>query len=95
MLDKMIIGRYVPTNSVMHRMDPRAKLLFIFIFVCVVFLANNLLTYAVLGMFTIGMIVLSNIPFRFLMGGLKPIFIIIIFTFLVHILFTKEGVVAL
>lgn len=93
MLDKMIIGRYVPTNSVMHKMDPRAKLLFIFIFVCVVFLANNFLTYAVLGMFTIGMIVLSNIPFRFLMGGLKPIFLIIIFTFLVHILFTKEGVV--
>lgn len=92
MLDKMIIGRYVPTNSVMHRMDPRAKLLFIFIFVCVVFLANNLLTYAVLGMFTIGIMVLSNIPFRFLMGGLKPIFLIIIFTFLVHILFTKEGV---
>lgn len=87
----MIFGRYVPTNSIMHKMDPRAKLLFVFFFVCVVFLANNFLTYAVLGVFTVGMIILSNIPFRFLLGGLKPIFLLIIFTFFIHILFTKEG----
>lgn len=87
----MIFGRYVPTNSIMHKMDPRAKLLLVFFFVCVVFLANNLLTYAVLGVFTIGMIALSNIRFRFLLDGLKPIFLLVIFTFVIHILFTKEG----
>jgi energy-coupling factor transport system permease protein len=92
MLEKMIFGRYVPTNSVMHKMDPRAKLLLVFFFVCVVFLANNVWTYVLLGLFTIGILTLSNIPFRFLIGGLKPIFLIIIFTFFLHILFTKEGV---
>lgn len=92
MLEKMIFGRYVPANSVMHRMDPRAKLLLVFFFVCVVFLANNLWSYATLGVFTIGMIALSNIPLRFLIGGLKPVFLIIIFTFILHLLFTKEGV---
>ncbi len=92
MLEKMIFGRYVPTNSVMHKMDPRAKLLLVFFFVCVVFLANNFWTYAVLAFFTIGIIALSNIPFRFLIGGLKPVFLLIIFTFVLHILFTKEGV---
>ena len=91
MLEKMIFGRYVPTNSVLHKMDPRAKLLLVFFFVCVVFLANNLWTYAILGVFTIGMILLSKVPFRFLLGGLKPVFLIIIFTFVLHILFTKEG----
>ena len=49
-------------------------------------------TYAVLAVFTIGIIALSNIPFRFLIGGLKPVFLLIIFTFVLHILFTKEGV---
>jgi energy-coupling factor transport system permease protein len=92
MLEKMIFGRYVPTNSVMHKMDPRAKLLLVFFFVCVVFLANNFWTYAVLAFFTIGIIALSNIPFRFLIGGLKPVFLLIIFTFVLHILFTKEGI---
>jgi energy-coupling factor transport system permease protein len=92
MLEKMIFGRYVPANSVMHKMDPRAKLLLVFVFVCVVFLANNVWTYAVVALFTIGIIALSNIPFRFLLGGLKPVFLLIIFTFVIHILFTKEGV---
>ncbi|MCY9006963.1 energy-coupling factor transporter transmembrane protein EcfT [Peribacillus frigoritolerans] len=91
MLDKMIIGRYVPANSLMHKMDPRAKLLLVFLFVCVVFLANNVVSYGLLAVFTILMISLSKIPLRYLYNGLKPIFFLIVFTFLLHILFTKEG----
>ena len=41
MMDKMIFGRYVPADSVVHRMDPRSKLTIIFLFVCVIFLANG------------------------------------------------------
>ena len=48
MMDKVIFGRYVPVESLLHRMDPRSKLLIIFIFVCVVFIANNSLTYGIL-----------------------------------------------
>ncbi|MFK9119850.1 energy-coupling factor transporter transmembrane protein EcfT [Peribacillus castrilensis] len=91
MLDKMIIGRYVPANSLMHKMDPRAKLLLVFLFVCVVFLANNVVSYGLLAVFTILLISLSKIPLRYLYNGLKPIFFLIVFTFILHILFTKEG----
>ncbi|MBT2667920.1 energy-coupling factor transporter transmembrane protein EcfT [Bacillus sp. ISL-4] len=91
MLDKMIIGRYVPANSLMHKMDPRAKLLLVFLFVCVVFLANNVVSYGLLAVFTILLISISKIPLRYLYNGLKPIFFLIVFTFLLHILFTKEG----
>ncbi|MBK5499022.1 energy-coupling factor transporter transmembrane component T family protein [Peribacillus sp. TH14] len=91
MLDKMIIGRYVPSDSVMHKMDPRAKLLLVFLFVCVVFLANNVVSYSLLAVFTVMLISLSKIPLRYLYNGLKPIFFLIVFTFLLHILFTKEG----
>ncbi|QNK49810.1 energy-coupling factor transporter transmembrane protein EcfT [Brevibacterium sp. PAMC23299] len=91
MLDKMIIGRYVPSNSLMHKMDPRAKLLLVFLFVCVVFLANNVVSYGLLAVFTILLISLSKIPLRYLYNGLKPVFFLIVFTFLLHILFTKEG----
>ncbi len=91
MQDKMIIGRYVPANSLMHKMDPRAKLLLVFLFVCVVFLANNVVSYGLLAVFTILLISLSKIPLRYLYNGLKPIFFLIVFTFLLHILFTKEG----
>lgn len=91
MLDKMIFGRYVPTDSALHRMDPRSKLLLVFFFVCIVFLANNLWSYGALGVFTVGLIFISKIPIRFLYNGLKPIILLIIFTFLLHVLFTKEG----
>ncbi|MDQ0220584.1 energy-coupling factor transporter transmembrane protein EcfT [Peribacillus cavernae] len=91
MLDKMIFGRYVPLDSLVHRMDPRSKLLLVFFFVCIVFLANNLITYGILAVFTLALIALSKIPARFLFNGLKPILFLILFTLLLHILFTKEG----
>lgn len=91
MMDSMIIGRYVPSNSVLHRMDPRSKLMLVFFFVCIVFLANNTVTYSILGVYTLALIILSKIPIRFLLNGLKPILILIIFTFLLHVFFTKEG----
>ncbi|PLT31358.1 energy-coupling factor transporter transmembrane component T family protein [Peribacillus deserti] len=91
MMDKMIFGRYVPVESPMHRMDPRAKLLMVFIFVFIIFLANNIPTYVLAAAFTFIILRLSNIPARFLIGGLKPVFYLILFTFLLHIFFTKEG----
>ncbi|MFS0784238.1 energy-coupling factor transporter transmembrane component T family protein [Bacillus sp. 1P06AnD] len=91
MMDSLLIGRYVPSNSIMHRMDPRSKLLLVFLFVCIVFLANNAITYAILGMYTILLIMLSKIQLRFLIKGLKPVLFLIIFTFILQIFFTKEG----
>jgi energy-coupling factor transport system permease protein len=95
MMEKMIFGRYVPANSILHSMDPRSKLLFIFGFICVVFLANNLVTYAILGAFTLTALIFSNLPIRFIIGGLKPILWLILFTFFLHVFFTKEGAVLL
>lgn len=71
MMDSMIIGKYVPGSSLVHRLDPRTKLITIFLFVCIVFLANNVQTYALLGLFTVGVVSLTRVPFSFLMKGLK------------------------
>jgi len=91
MMEKMIFGRYIPVDSPLHKMDPRAKLLTIIIFIAVVFLADNGLTYGLLAVFTFAAITLSNIPIKFLFNGLKFLFWIILFTFFLHIFFTKEG----
>ncbi len=48
MMEKMIFGRYIPGNSFVHRLDPRSKLLFVFAFIIIVFLANNAITYGLL-----------------------------------------------
>lgn len=91
MMDKMIFGRYVPAESVLHRMDPRSKLVLIFIFVCIVFLANNMLTYGLLTVYTFLMIALSKVPIRFIYTGLKPVLLLVIFTLFLHLFLTKEG----
>ena len=93
MMEKMIFGRYIPGDSVVHRLDPRSKLLFVFAFIVIVFLANNAITYALLLAFTLGVILLSRIKLYFLINGLKPVIFLMVFTFLIHILFTREGAV--
>ncbi len=90
-MNKIIFGRYIPVESFLHKMDPRAKLIITILFIAVVFLANNGITYALLGLFTLLTIFSSKIPFRFLLGGFKLLFWLIIITFFLHIFFTKGG----
>jgi len=91
MMDGIMIGRYVPGDSILHRMDPRSKLLLVFFFICIVFLANNVVTYTILGAYTLLLVALSKIQIKFILSGLKPILLLVAFTFLLHIFFTKEG----
>ncbi|WP_462412579.1 energy-coupling factor transporter transmembrane component T family protein [Neobacillus sp. Marseille-QA0830] len=91
MMEKMIFGRYVPADSLVHKMDPRSKLIIIFLFVCIIFLANNWITYALIGIYTFFLLGLSKVPAKFLYGGLKPVLWLVVLTFLLQVLFTKEG----
>lgn len=91
MMDNMILGRYIPGESIIHRMDPRSKLILVFLFVCIVFIANNTLTYALITLYTIVMVLFSRIQFRFIISGLKPVIWLILFTLVLHLFFTREG----
>lgn len=91
MMEKMIFGRFIPGDSVIHRMDPRAKILFVFLFIAIVFVANNAIGYAILLGFTLLVVFLSKIRLYFLINGLKPVFILLLFTFFLHLFFTREG----
>ena len=90
-MEKMIFGRYIPGNSFVHKLDPRSKLIFVFVFIAIVFLANNAVTYALLLVFTFITVLVSKIRLYFLINGLKPIIFLVIFTFLLHLFFTQEG----
>ena len=91
MLEKMIFGRFIPGSSFIHKLDPRSKIGFVFLFIIAVFIANNTWSYGLLLAFTLLVIFVSRIRLYFLLNGLKPILFLIIFTFLMHIFFTKEG----
>ena len=88
-MDRLILGRYIPGNSFLHQLDPRSKLLAMFIFLFIIFWANNLVTNLLLLAFVFLLIVLSGIKFTFFLSGLKPMIGIILFTTLFQVFFTS------
>lgn len=93
MMDKLIFGRYIPGDSWIHKLDPRAKLLGTIIFIGIIFLANNWQTYLLLLVFALGAIRLSNIKLSFFINGVKPLIWLILFTVVLQVLFTGGGTV--
>ena len=87
----MIIGQYVPGNSIIHKLDPRTKMIIVFFFVIFVFFANNAWSYGLLTAFVLINIFMTRIPLRFILKGLIPIWFLIVFTFLIHFFLTKDG----
>lgn len=90
-MDKLILGRYIPGDSFVHRLDPRSKLLAMLVFLVVVFWANNVVTNLIMLVFTGVAVFLSQIPLRFFVNGVKPMIGIILFTTMFQILFTQQG----
>lgn len=66
-MDKLILGRYIPGNSMIHRLDPRSKLLAMFAFLLLIFWANNLITNVLIIAFVFAMVLLSQIRLSFLL----------------------------
>lgn len=84
----MTLGQYYPGNSFLHKMDPRAKILCTMIFICAIFLANNPWSYLVVTLFTALCISLSGVPFRLIVKAVKPLWVILVFTLVIHLLTT-------
>ena len=90
MLNNITIGQYFPGTSPLHRLDPRVKIILLFIFLVEIFIFNSALSYALLTLFTIGLMLLSSVPIKLILRSLKPLLWIIIFTFIIH-LFSHPG----
>lgn len=87
-MDKLIVGRYIPGNSIIHNLDPRGKFLGTFYFIAIIFLANSWYTYLLLFAFVLGSLLLSGIKLSFFIKGVRPLIWLILFTVLLQVLFT-------
>lgn len=90
-MNKLILGRYFPGESLIHRLDPRAKLISGIYFIFVLFLANNWQTYLLLWTFTITVMHLTDVQLRIFLRGVRPLIWLILFTVFLQILFTAGG----
>ena len=95
MLDNVTLGQYLPGNSFLHRMDPRAKILLTVLLIVAVFTANTWIGYAILFAFLGGVIHFSKLNAKFVLKGIKPIFYIILLTFFINLFFNGGETVLL
>ena len=92
MLKDITLGQYFPGTSVIHRMDPRAKLLILVAYIVALFLAVSWVSYGMLAAFLIFCIKISAIPPKSIVKGMKPLVFILVFTGVLNIFFTAgEG----
>lgn len=87
MLRDITIGQYYPADSVLHRLDPRVKFVGTLAYIISLFLFQSW-GYILGAAFLAGMILLSKVPFKFMVKGLKSIVILLLITLVFNILFT-------
>ena len=92
-MNNMILGRYIPGNSIIHQLDPRGKLLSMFLFIFLLFWANNIQTNVLLFGFIFVLMYLTRISVSFYIKGLKSMIFIIAFTTIFQLFATSQGTI--
>ncbi len=82
-------GQYCEGNSLLHRLDPRAKIIITILYIVAIFLAKNVFAFALLLLFTVALVLMSRLSVRVILGGLKPILFIALFTAVINVFFYK------
>ena len=90
MLKDITLGQFFPGNSFIHRLDPRTKLIMLVVYIVALFTATGWIGYAVMFAFLVTCILVSKIPLKSIVKGLKPLALILVFTAVLN-LFLTDG----
>ena len=88
MLKDITLGQYFPGDTVVHRLDPRTKLIMVVVYIVALFTAKHAVSYALVLAFLIASIRLSTIHLKTILKGMKPLIIIIILTGVLNLFYT-------
>jgi len=87
----MTFGQYFPGKSLLHKLDPRMKLVLTLLFIVLVFLPQNWWGMLLVTVFLGGVIALSRLPVKMLLKSVKPVLFIVLFTAVLNILYVHQG----
>ncbi|HEY3315402.1 MAG TPA: energy-coupling factor transporter transmembrane protein EcfT [Bacillota bacterium] len=87
-MNRLAIGQYLPGDSLVHRLDPRTKIAITSVYVIVLFFINNPWGYALAVAFALAGVLLSRVPLRYLIDGIRPILILILLTLVLNVFMT-------
>ena len=88
MLRDITLGQYYPGNSLIHRLDPRVKIIATFVFIIALFIAHDYIGFLICAACLMVTVAASSVPLSFILRGLKPIFIIILLTLVLNLFLT-------
>ena len=89
MLKDITLGQYFPGDTIVHRLDPRTKLILMIVYITALFMAKGFLAYVFMFTVLIICLALSRIKPKAVLRGLRPVFIIIIITVILNIFFIR------
>ena len=82
-------GQYYPSNSPIHRLDPRMKIILAIVYIVASFLCRNVFSFVLLLLTSLALILLSRIPIKVVLRSVKAIIFIMIFTAILNVFWTK------
>ncbi|NMA38229.1 MAG: energy-coupling factor transporter transmembrane protein EcfT, partial [Papillibacter sp.] len=91
MLKDITLGQYFPGDTLLHRLDPRTKIIMTTLYIVVIFIAASWISYALVFGFLVLMVSLSKIKLNILLRGIKPLIVIIIITGILNLFYQKGG----
>ena len=91
MIRDITIGQYYPAESRIHRLDPRVKIVCTLLFLVSLFIQNSLPGYVIATIYLACVIRLSRVPLKYILKGLKPVVILLLFTVVMNLFLTDDG----
>ena len=91
MLKDITLGQFFPGTSIIHRLDPRTKLIMLIVYIVALFCAASWVSYGVVFLFLAATIAMSKIPLKSIVRGMKPLVVILVFTGVLNLFFTTGG----
>lgn len=85
----LTIGQHIPGNSVVHRLDPRTKILGTTLLIVLLFAVNGFIGYGLVALAIAGVIHLAKLPWRYVIRGLRPLLVILLLTVGLNVFLTE------
>jgi energy-coupling factor transport system permease protein len=87
-LKDITLGQFFPGNTILHRLDPRTKLLMVILYIVALFMAKNAIGYGLLLLSLLAGILLSKVGFKAVFRGMKPVLFIVTLTAILNLFYT-------
>lgn len=90
-MNNLVLGKYIPIDSIIHRLDPRAKLIGLIIMIAAIFVPKNWYVFILIGVVLVIEILLAKLNFKFIIMAFKPMIFMMVFLLIINCLTLKTG----